>query len=253
MSASALDFSIVWPALVAGLLVTATHAPLGIQVLKRGIVFIDLAVAQIAGLGVVFADWLGLEPQGGAVQIAALAAALAGALLLNWTEQRWPEVQEAVIGVTFILAANAAILLLAANPHGSEHLKDLLVGQILWVSPGRLALAALVYALLLWVWFGLAERIGRTGFYVVFACAVTLSVQLVGLYLVFTTLIVPALATRYFVRWRLAASYALGALGYAAGLALSLVSDLPAGPLIVCTLSALGIGLFALGPRRAPV
>ncbi len=253
MSAAAIDFSIVWPAFVAGLLVTATHVPLGVQVLSRGIVFIDLAVAQIAGLGVVLGDWLGFEPQGGAVQIAALAAALAGALLLNWTERRWPEVQEAVIGVTFILAANAAILLLAANPHGSEHLKDLLVGQILWVSPGRLALAALVYAVLLWVWFGRAERIGRAGFYVVFACAVTVSVQLVGLYLVFTTLIVPALATRFFVRWRLAASYVLGALGYAAGLALSMVSDLPAGPLIVCTVSALGIGMFTLGPGRVPV
>ena len=253
MSASALDLSIVWPALLAGLLVTATHVPLGVQVLNRGIVFIDLAVAQIAGLGVVLGDWLGFEPQGAAVQIAALASALGGALLLNWTERRWPDVQEAVIGVTFILAANAAILLLAANPHGSEHLKDLLVGQILWVNPARLALAALVYAVLLWVWFGFAERIGRTGFYIVFACAVTVSVQLVGLYLVFATLIVPALATRYFLRRRLTMSYALGAAGYAAGLALSLLSDLPAGPLIVCTLIALGIVLFALGPRRATV
>ena len=253
MNADALDFSIVGPALLAGLLVTATHVPLGMQVLKRGIVFIDLAVAQIAGLGVVLGDSLGFEPQGAAVQVAALGAALAGALLLNWTERRWPDVQEAVIGVTFILAANAAILLLAANPHGAEHLKDLLVGQILWVSPARLALAALAYAVLLWVWFGFTVRIGRTGFYIVFACAVTVSVQLVGLYLVFTTLIVPALATRYFVRRRLVASYALGALGYATGLALSLVSDLPAGPLIVCTLSALGIALFALGPRTRPV
>ena len=100
-----LDFSIIWPALLAGLLVTATHVPLGIQVLKRGIVFIDLAVAQIAGLGVIVADWLGYEPHGAAVQAAALSAALAGALLLNWTEKLWPEVQEAVIGVTFIVAA----------------------------------------------------------------------------------------------------------------------------------------------------
>jgi len=253
MNASALDFGIVWPAFLAGVLVTATHVPLGVQVLNRGIVFIDLAVAQIAGLGVIFADWLGFEPQGAAVQASALAAALGGALLLNWTERIWPEVQEAVIGVAFILAANGAILLLAANPHGSEHLKDLLIGQILWVNPGRLALAALVYAALLWIWFGFGRRIGRAGFYLLFACAVTLSVQLVGLYLVFTTLIVPGLATRRFVRWRIAASYALGALGYAAGLALSLASDLPAGPLIVCTLSGLGIALFALGPRRAPV
>ena len=77
--------------------------------------------------------------------------------------------------------------------------------------------------------------------------------QLVGLYLVFATLIVPALATRYFVRRRLLAGYVLAALGYASGLALSLVSDLPPGPLIVCTLTGLGIVLFALGPRRAAV
>ena len=253
MSALALDFSIVWPAFLAGVLVTATHVPLGVQVLNRGIVFIDLAVAQIAGLGVIFADWLGFEPQGAAVQASALAAALGGALLLNWTERIWPEVQEAVIGVAFILAANGAILLLAANPHGSEHLKDLLIGQVLWVNPARLALAALAYAVLLWIWNGFGERIGRAGFYLLFACAVTISVQLVGLYLVFTTLIVPALATRRLVRWRIATGYALGALGYAAGLALSLVSDLPPGPLIVCALTVLGSAFFALGPRRSPV
>jgi len=249
MNWAAIDLGLLWPALAAGLLVTATHAPLGMQVLARGIVFIDLAVAQIAGLGVVLADWLGYEPHGAAVQAAALVAALAGALLLDWTERRWPEVQEAVIGVSFIVAANAAILLLAANPRGAEHLKDLLVGQILWVSPASLLWVALVYAGILAAWFGLGRRLGRTGFYLLFACAVTLSVQLVGLYLVFTTLIVPALAARNFARGRLAACYALGALGYAAGLGLSLLQDLPAGPLIVCAMTALGILLFTFGPR----
>lgn len=253
MSAAVLDLSIVWPALLAGLLVVATHVPLGIQVLNRGIVFIDLAVAQVAGLGVIFADWLGFEPHGAAVQAAALAAALGGALLLNWTDRIWPEVQEAVIGVVFILAANGAILLLAANPHGSEHLKDLLIGQILWVNPARLALVALAYAALLWIWFGFGVRVGRAGFYLLFAVAVTVSVQLVGLYLVFTTLIVPALATRRLARHRLLAGYALGALGFALGLALSLVSDLPPGPLIVCAMTALGLAAFALGPREAAV
>src|SRR3954469_16937852 len=144
-----LDPGILWAPLVAGLLVTATHAPLGMQVLNRGIVFIDLAVAQIAGLGVIFGDWICFQPQGIAVQAAALSAALAGALLLNWTEKLWPDVQEAVIGVTFIVAANAAILLLAANARGAEHLKDLLIGQILWVDPARLVVVALVYALVL--------------------------------------------------------------------------------------------------------
>ena len=107
---------------------TATHVPLGMQVLERGIVFIDLAIAQVAGVGVIFADYLGWEPTGAAVQVAALSAALACALLLTWTERRWPEVQEAIIGVVFVLASSAAMLLLAKNPHGGEHLKDLLVG-----------------------------------------------------------------------------------------------------------------------------
>jgi zinc/manganese transport system permease protein len=245
-------FGILWPALVAGLLVTATHVPLGMQVLKRGIVFIDLAVAQIAGLGVIVADRLGFEPQGAAVQVAALGAALGGALLLNWTDKRWPAVQEAVIGVTFIVAANAAILLLATNPHGAENLKDLLVGQILWADPARLALVALLYAALLVLWFGLGERVGRIGFYLLFACAVTASVQLVGVYLVFTTLIVPALATGGLARGRLAAAYALGALGYAVGLGVSLVSDLPPGPLIVCIMTLLGIAVFLIFRPRIP-
>jgi zinc/manganese transport system permease protein len=241
--------SIVWPALVAGLLITATHVPLGMQVLRRGIVFIDLAVAQIAGLGVVLADFMGFEPHGVAVQVAALAAAIAGALLLNWTDKIWAEVQEAVIGVTFIVAANLAILLLASNPHGAEHLKDLLVGQILWVSPSVLGYVALVYAGLLVVWFRYGERIGRAGFYLLFALAVTVSVQLVGLYLVFTTLIVPALATRSLAQYRLAWAYALGVVGYGAGIGASLASDLPPGPLVVCCMTALGVAAALMSPR----
>jgi zinc/manganese transport system permease protein len=244
------DLAIFWPALVAGLLVTATHVPLGIQVLKRGIVFIDLAVAQIAGLGVILGDWLGFEHHGPAVQGFAFGAALAGALLLNLTERLWPEVQEAIIGVAFILAANAAILLLAASPHGAEHLKELLVGQILWVRPGQLALAALVSAAVLGIWFAL--NVGRIGFYLLFACAVTISVQLVGIYLVFATLIVPALATRRVARGRLAVCYLLGAVAYVTGLALSAVSDLPAGPLVVCTITVLGIAFFLMFRPRNP-
>jgi zinc/manganese transport system permease protein len=245
------ESGILWLPLLAGLLVGATHVPLGIQVLNRGIVFIDLAVAQIAGLGVVFADWLGFEPQGLAVQASALAAALAGALVLNWTEKLWPQVQEAVIGVAFVLAANAAILLLAANPHGAEHLKDLLIGQILWVTPPRLAWVSAASALILAVWFAFGARIGRVGFYLVFACAVTIAVQLVGLYLVFATLIVPALATRLLAQGRIAIGYAIAALSYAVGLAASLATDLPAGPLIVCTMTVVGLLAF-LATRRRP-
>ena len=251
MNPGDVDWSLLWPALAVGLLVTATHAPLGLQVLSRGIVFIDLAVAQIAGLGVVLADTLGYAPHGMGVQAAALGAALAGALALGWTERRWPEVQEAIIGVAFIVAANAAILLLAANPRGAEYLKDLLVGQILWVSPSDLPWVAAASAAILAAWFAFAARGGRFAFYLVFACAVTMSVQLVGLYLVFATLIIPALATRGFARRRLAACYVLGALGYALGLGISLVRDLPSGPLIVCALALLGAIVFVARPRRS--
>src|ERR1700693_6313216 len=95
------ELGILLPALIAGLLVTATHVPLGIQVLNRGIVFIDIAIAQIAGVGVIGANFFGLEEQVYAVQISALAAALLGALFLTWTEKRWPAVQEAIIGSVF--------------------------------------------------------------------------------------------------------------------------------------------------------
>lgn len=244
MNAATIDFGILWPAFAAGLLVTLTHVPLGIQVLGRGIVFIDLAIAQFAGLGVILADRLGLEPQGWQVQACALLAAVSGALLLTWTEKHWPEVQEAIIGVSFVLAASGAVLLLASNPHGGEHLKDLLVGQILWVNPGRLALAAPAYAVLLGIWFARGGQVGRVGFYLLFACAVTISVQLVGLYLVFTTLIVPALAVRRVARHRLAVGFAVGAAGYTLGLVTAALSDLPAGPAIVWAMTGLAIILF---------
>lgn len=253
MSLSALDLSILLPAFAAGLLVTATHVPLGMQVLARGIVFIDLAIAQIAGCGVLLADRMGFEAEGIAVQVAALSAALAGALLLTWTEKIWPDVQEAVIGVTFVLGATGGILLLASNPHGSEHLQDLLVGQILWVQPSRLAWVAGLYAVILAVWFGLGERLGRVGFYVLFAFAVTVSVQLVGVYLVFATLIVPPLATRHMGRSRLAASWGIGVVGYAAGLVISTATDLPSGPVIVWTLVVCALAWNALSPKQASV
>ena len=249
MSLTALDLSILWPALAAGLLVTATHVPLGVQVLARGIVFIDLAIAQIAGCGVLIADRMGFEAEGIAVQVSALAAALGGALLLTWTERVWPEVQEAVIGVVFVLGATGSVLLLASNVHGSEHLRDLLVGQILWAQPVRLAWAAIVYAVVLALWFRWGERMGRIGFYGLFAVAVTVSVQLVGLYLVFATLIVPPLATRRMTRNRLVAAWAIGAAGYAAGLLLSTALDLPSGPVIVWVLVAVALAWYPVTAR----
>jgi zinc/manganese transport system permease protein len=246
VSLNASTLAILWPALIAGLLVTATHVPLGMQVLERGIVFIDLAIAQIAAVGVIFVDYFfgWGEHAGAAVQLSAFGAALAGAVILTWTERRWPQVQEAVIGAVFVVASSAGILMLAKNPHGSESLQDLLSGQILWVHPARLPADALVYGVILGLWFGLRERLGRIGFYGLFACAVTVSVQLVGLYLVFSTLVIPALATYYSRRHRYFKAYSIGALGYAAGLALSVLADLPSGPMIVCAMSAIAAGFF---------
>ena len=250
MNDTAAVLSILGPALIAGLLVTAALVPFGFEVLKRGIVFIDLAVAQIAGVGVIFADFLGWEPQGVAVQISALAAALATAFLLTWTERRWPEVQEAIIGVVFVLGASGAVLMLASNPHGGEHLKDLLVGQILWVNPARLPVEALIYASILTLWLALGTRLGRIGFYALFACAVTFSVQLVGLYLVFASLVVPALATYYASRGRHLKAYTVSLLGYAFGLLASLWLDLPSGAMIVCAMAL--VALLAAGLERRP-
>ena len=243
MNWSAIDAGILGPAFLAGLLVLVTHVPLGSQVLQRGIVFIDLAIAQIAGLGVICGDALGLPEGGIAVQLSAVTAALLGAMLLTWMEQRAPKEQEALIGVMFILAACAGILVLAGNPHGGEHLKDLLVGQILWVNKTQLLSLGSITALLsLALWRGWVERLGRYGFYGAFAIAVTASVQVVGVYLVFSSLIIPALATRRLAgKQRLVAGYALGAAGYALGLALSALIDLPSGAVIVWTLAACGL------------
>lgn len=250
MNWSSLDLPLLMPALVAGLLILLTHVPLGRIVLARGIVFLDLAVAQIAGLGVMAAHELGLE-SGLGVQAAAVAAALLGALLLGWAERRWPETQEALIGSAFVIAASVGILLLAHDPHGGEELQDLLAGQILWVGKTQLLWAALATAILGLLLFLPVSRKGL-GFYAVFAAAVTLSVQLAGVYLVFASLILPALAVRELPGWRgLVPAWLLGALGYALGLAASALMDWPSGAVIVCAIAALSLGLGLARGRGA--
>jgi zinc/manganese transport system permease protein len=239
--------------MVVGVLVTVTHVPLGQVVLARGIIFMDIAIAQFAGLGVIGADALGYEPHGWAVQFAAGGAALIGSLALNWTERRWPDVQEALIGVGFVLASTGGILVLSNNPHGAEHLKDLLVGQIIWVLPREVLGHGILYAVLLTAWFGFRHRLGRPGFYAIFALAVMASVQLVGVFLVFATLILPALATRRLADGpqRLWISYGLGFASYAGGLALSALYDLSTGAIIVWVFAALATLLgFAIGMRK---
>jgi len=254
MNVEGLELSILGPACIAGLLVLSTHVPLGQQVLARGIIFIDLAIAQVAALGVILAQYFGMDEQGYGVEIAAAVAALAGGALLTWTDRKWPDLQEPLIGTLFVLAATGGLLLLANNPHGSEHLKDLLVGQILWVSVRQLVpVAVLSAALLALMWFRRANLSGIV-FYGLFALAITASVQLVGVYLVFASLIVPALVTVGMDGTRrLVTSYSIGIGGYVIGLVLSALLDLPSGAMIVWTLAACGIigrALLAVGPRR---
>jgi len=251
------ELTILVPAFLAGLLVLATHVPLGQLVLERGIVFIDLAIAQVAGLGVVAADAMGWEPQGWSVQLSAVSAALLSAIFLLWSERRFAAVQEAVIGVVFVVAASAEIIVLSFNPHGAEHLKDLLVGQILWVEPRELLPVAALYAVVLAAALSFDLRRRRALFYGVFAVAITASVQLVGVFLVFASLIVPALAASAVGRWRLAFGYAIGLTGYVLGLLASALWDVPTGAAVVCALAvAASVTLVltraatALRPRR---
>jgi zinc/manganese transport system permease protein len=258
MSFEGLELSILGPACVAGLLVLSTHVPLGQQVLARGIIFIDLAIAQVAALGVILAQALGVDEHGYGVEIAAALAALVGAALLTWTDRKWPDFQEPIIGTLFVLAATGAVLLLSNNPHGGEHLKDLLVGQILWVSARELVPVAILSIVLLALMWALRARLSGMLFYGLFALAITASVQLVGVYLVFASLIVPALATSGVAGpRRLACAYATGIAGYVSGLVLSAVLDLPSGAMIVWTLVACGIiarlllGVWSATPQAA--
>ncbi len=243
------DLDLILPAFLAGLLVLATHIPFGMRVLQRGVIFADLAVAQIAGLGVVLAELLDLNTQPLMVQAIAACGALGGAALLAWIERRTPETKEAAIGLTFVLAATAGILLMSRDVHAGEHIKDLLVGQILWVSDTQLIATAVLTAVLLAIWKLLRGNPGNFGFYALFALAITASVQLVGIYLVFASLIIPALATHRLRQRRYPMAFGVGIAGYAAGLWLSVWFDLPAGAAIVWAMAVTG-GLYLLASRR---
>lgn len=238
------DWSIMGAPLVAGLLVVSTHVLLGRRVLERGIIFIDITIAQIAALGVIVAGTFGwTEMEGGGIgsQVAAGVAALIGSALLAWTEKKLRRVQEALIGSLYVIAASAALLVLSKNPHGAEHMQELLAGQILWVGFAQLWPVAALYGAVLALWFFWARR-KAAAFYFLFALTVMASVQLVGVYLVFATLILPALACHGLSERRgLPLGYAIGALGYGIGLWLSVPFDLPAGPFVVCMLAALAL------------
>lgn len=241
-----IDFSILLPAFLAGMLVLSTHVPLGMKVLARGIIFADLAVAQIAGLGVAIAGLAGYAEQPLLVQLIAVSSALLGALLLTWIDRLSAKVREASIGLMFVLAASGSILLMSHDTHSGEHLKDLLVGQILWVNHVQLIATFFLSAAILLFWLKFGQQLDTFGFYAIFALAVTASVQMVGVYLVFASLIVPALATHNLRKHQLMLAYITGGTGYAAGLLMSVWLDLPSGAAIVWAMALSGASLLLI-------
>lgn len=225
-------WEVLAPALVAGVMVALVHAPLGIEVLKRGIIFIDLAVAQVAGLGLVIANLFFEHPSEVIVQLAALSSAIVAGLFFRRIERNSPGYQEAIIGCSFVVAASLTILALADHPHGGDEMRDLLSGQLLFVTWNDIAIHLPIYVAILSIWFLKPGWRSGIAFYLLFSVAITSSVQLTGVYIVFSSLILPALAAvnsprPHFVAWT------VGVLAVVYGIFVAVVFDFPAGPIIV--------------------
>jgi zinc/manganese transport system permease protein len=243
------------------------HAYLGIHVLARGVVFVDIALAQIAALGATVAFMNGYDPEGGKAYAVSLGFTFIGALLFALSRRLVNRVpQEAIIGITYAVAASLAILLVDAAPHGSEHIKQVLVGNLLWITPAHVARIAAIYGALglfhvifrkpflrlsfdhVWARSGaLSAVFWDLLFYLSFGFVITSSVQIAGVLLVFSFLIIPAVFGAMFaagVLRRLAISWTLGFLVSAGGMTASYVLDLPTGAAMVAAFGvALGLGL----------
>ena len=258
---------------LACLVLTGIHAYLGLHVLARGVIFVDLALAQVAALGLTVALLAGHAPASAAAYWYALAFAVGGGLLFAVTRvRRAPIPQEAIIGIVYAVSAALTILVVDRAPQGAERIKQLLVGSILTVTRGDvLALAGLyaVVGLVHWLvrrpllalsFGGGRERGGRVLawdalFYASFALVVTSSVRVAGVLLVFAYLVVPAAIAVLLVRGvsrRLALGWLVGAVVSAAGLVASYRWDLPTGAAIVSAFGlALAVTAGTLGTRAA--
>jgi zinc/manganese transport system permease protein len=258
--------ALLWAPGAMCLVLTGIHAYLGLHVIAREVVFVDIALALIAALGTTGAFLLGYPPDSWPAYAAGLGASLVGALVLSLTRsRRRPVSQEAVIGMVYAVSAAAAVLLLARAPHGAEHLRAMLVGNILTVSWSQVGAVGALYGVigfLHWSWrrpFLLisldVERAWREGwrvrgwdflFYATFGLVVASSVRIAGVLLVFSYLIAPALAGHLLagsVALRLTTGWLFGAGFSVLGLGLSAALDLPTGATVACTL---GLGLLAV-------
>ena len=267
-----LDF--LWLPFLACLILTGIHVYLGLHVLARGVIFVDLALAQVAALGISVAFLAGHPIQSDAAYWYALAFTVAGAALFAASRaHRAPLPQEAVIGIVYAVSAAAAVLVVDRAPQGGEHIKTLLVGSILTVSGREVAELALLYGAigalhaairrpLLEISLdpdaararGLRLRAWDLLFYITFGIVVTSSVRLAGVLLVFSYLIVPAAVATLLsasVPARLLIGWGVGALVSAAGLWASFAWDLPTGAAVVTSFGALmALVALGLGARR---
>jgi len=259
--------ALLWLPFVVAACLVAIHTHFGIQVLARNIVFVDLALAQIAALGATVAFMLGHPAQGAASYAYSLAFTLGAAWLLAFTRQwagRIP--QEALIGVIYVVAAAAAFLLVDRAPQGAEHIKQILTGNILTVGGADLALIVPLYAAIGLAHFLLRHRLyapapGRASwwwdflFYASFGLVVTSSVALAGVLLVFSFLIIPAAIGVLYAHTpgrQLAIGWAAGCAASLVGLAASYGWDLPTGASMVCVFgAALALGAPAASADEA--
>lgn len=215
-----------------------TLVPLGAQVLARGVVFIDLAVAQIAACGALACALLLDHPPAWAMALAAAGAALAGAAVVWTLARRAPRQREALIGLVYVAGASAAVIAAAWAPHGREQLTALLAADVLWAPWSATALLAGTAAVMALLRRG--DLLARDAwFYPVFALALSAAVPALGLYLVFALLIAPALWLQRGLR--LAQAVALGGLACAIGLATSWALDWPSGACVALSLCGLGL------------
>jgi len=251
-------FIIMLPPLVACLILTGIHTYLGLHVVSRGVIFVDLALAQIAALGSTFAFLLGFDPRSQAGYFYSLGFAFLGAAIFSLTRlkhQRIP--QEAIIGITFAVASSAAILIADRAPEGAEHVEEMLTGAILWVSWPTIIKTLAIYAVIGLFHFIFREKLllismqpeeaERQGlvvrwwdflFYVSFGFVITSSVAIAGILLVFSFLIIPSVIGMLFserIGPRLATGWLSGTLVSLLGLYFSYRFDLPSGPAVVCS------------------
>jgi zinc/manganese transport system permease protein len=261
-------FGLLWLPFLAALCLVGIHAYFGIQVLARKVVFVDLALAQVAALGATVAYMLGHGPQTAAGYGYSLAFTLLAALVLAFTRQWSGRIsQEAIIGVSYVVAAAAAILLIDRAPQGAEHLKQILTGNILTVGWTDLAAIVPLYLAVAALHVGLRRRfaaadpgawLSEFAFYAAFGVVVTSSVALAGVLLVFSFLIMPAAIGVIYAdseTRQLLIGWGVGTLASLAGLIASYAFDLPTGAAMVCTFgAALALAGLArpliLGDRR---